>query len=214
MAKPTAPLLAFEARGQIAKTQVYASWRGRSYVRRYVIPSNPRSTSQTQTREVFAWLSAVWKVAPAIFQEPWTLFAKGQPFTDRNALNAKNISGLKAATTLANFVFEPGAKGGTALTSATFTAGVGQITVAGVTPTPPLGWTVTSVQCAVIRDQDPHSGLLYTITAGEDLTSPYSIALTGLTSGQLYRGAAWIKWAKPDGTVAYGPQTVGTATPT
>jgi len=214
MAKPTGALLAFDARGQIGKTLVYASWRGRGYARRYVIPANPRSAEQTLTRTAFSWLTQVWKMGPAIFQGPWTLYATGQVFTDRNALNAKNVSTLRSATDLSGMVMTPGAKGGVALTNATFTAGNDLITVAGTTPTPPTGWTVTAVQACCIRDQDPNTGVLYTITAGEDTSSPYSFDLTGLTGGVLYYCAAWIKWLKPDGTVAYGPQFSGSATPT
>lgn len=212
MAKPTGPLLAFDARGQIAKTQVYSSWRGRSYVRRYVIPSNPQSTGQMQTRDVFSWLQQAWKLSPAAFQEAWTLFATGQAFTNRNAFNKSNISGLRTATTLANLHFSPGAKGGLALTSLTPTAGSGDISVAFVAPTPPTGWSLTEVIVAAIADQDPHSGVLYRITAGTAAASP--IVLSGLTAGQLYRVGGWPKWAKADGTVAYGPSIDGSATPT
>src|SRR6185295_19057169 len=64
MAKLTAPLLSFEGSGQIARTQVYSTWKGIPYARRYTIPANPRSTSQVQTRSVFSWLNFIWRTAP------------------------------------------------------------------------------------------------------------------------------------------------------
>jgi len=55
MPKTTAPLLSFDARGQIAHTQVYSSWRGRPYVRRYSVGTNPNTSDQQLTRNAFTW---------------------------------------------------------------------------------------------------------------------------------------------------------------
>lgn len=213
MAKQTGGLLAFGARGQIAKTLVFSSWRGVGYSRRYVIPANPKTTAQLSTRNVFTFLSNVWKSAPTLFQDPWTSYATGQPLTNRNAFNKFNIAVLRAITTLLGMVGSPGSKGGIAATSATVTPGVGTLTVAVTAPSPPTGWTLTSAIAACIKDQDAHVGTDYTITAGEDLTSPYSIMLSGLTSSVAYRVWYWLKWTKPDGTIAYGPSIETTGTP-
>lgn len=214
MAKPTAPLLSFDARGTIAKTVVYASWRGRGYARRWTVPANPRTTSQLETRHVFSWLSAVWKEAPTDFQAPWTAYAAGQPMTNRNALNKFNISALRTQTTLMDFIMCPGAKGGLALASIVVTAGAGQLTITATAPAVPTGWTLSSVVAAAIADQDPHSGLLYAITLGSDTSLPYSVVLTGLSSAALYRVGAWTVWLKPDASLAYGPSIAGSGTPT
>lgn len=214
MAKPTGALLAFGASGQIAKTVVYASWRGVQYARRYLVPANPQSVEQTKTRSAFAWLQAVWKLAPTLFQDVWTLFASGQPFTNRNAFGSKNIFNLRNAANLSTFVFSPGAKGGVAPSSMVITPGAGQLSIAITAPTAPTGWTLTSAIAAAIRDQDPNTGAFYNITAGEDLTSPYTVVLTGLTAGSLYFVGAWLKWLKPDGTIAYSVNISGSSTPT
>ena len=214
MAKQTGALLAFDARGQLGKTIVFGSWRGQSYARRYVVPANPKTAAQTLTRSAFSWLQQAWKLSPTIFQAPWDLYASGQPFTNRNAFGSKNIAVLRSAADLSGLIFSPGAKGGIALATATFTAGVGLITVAGPGPAPPVGWPLAAIQAAVVRDQDPNTGVLYQISANEDLVSPYSFTITGLTAGQLYRCAAWAKWTKPNNTTAYGPQFAGSATPT
>jgi hypothetical protein len=214
MAKPVAPLIAFDARGTIAKTAVYSSWRGRSYVRRWTTPANPQTTAQMDTRNVFKWLSELWKTAPADFQTPWTAAAKGMPLTDRNALMKANVSNLRLATDLSAFVFSPGAAGGLPPNPITITPGSGQLTVASTSPTPPIGWTATNFFAACIEDQDPHSGLLFTITIGNDTTSPYSVILTGLAHTQLYRVGAWMTWTKPDLSVAYSASLQGSGTTT
>lgn len=50
MAKVTGPLQSFSASGQIAKSIVFAAWKGVNYVRQYVIPSNPQSEDQGDQR--------------------------------------------------------------------------------------------------------------------------------------------------------------------
>lgn len=53
MAKLTAPLFSFSARGQLAKTLVYSGWKGIDDVRSYVVPANPRSAGQLTQRGYF-----------------------------------------------------------------------------------------------------------------------------------------------------------------
>lgn len=54
MAKVKAPLMSFDARGQIAKSLVYLGWKGLKTVRQYVIPANPKSSGQQTQRGYFA----------------------------------------------------------------------------------------------------------------------------------------------------------------
>jgi len=68
MATVKGPLLSMDASGQIAKTQVYGSWKGIAYSRRYVVPSNPKSTEQTLTRNTFKFLNALYQVSPSDFR--------------------------------------------------------------------------------------------------------------------------------------------------
>lgn len=214
MPKTTAPLLSFSASGQIAKTLVYASWKGRKYARQHVTPANPQSTEQTKTRSAFSWLQSVWKVGPTLFAAPWDLYATGKVLTGRNAFTSFNLPGLRGEVDLANMVFSPGAQGGLPPTAVVVTPGVGQLSVAVTAPTTlPTGWTVTSAIVAVILDQDPQTDVDYDITAGEDVSGPYTVVLTGLDAA-LYRVGAWLKWAKPDGSVAYSPSVQSSGTPT
>lgn len=213
MAVNTAPLLSFGASGQIAKTMVMAKWRGRPYTRRYVIPANPNSSGQQVTRNLFAWGNNVWKLGPSLFQAPWTAFASGQVFYNRNAFLSKLIKGIRGLGDNTDMIFSPGAKGGLATNSIIVTPSAGALNVAFTNPTPPTGWTLASAVAACITQQDPQSGTDYIMTAAEDTSTFDSVDLTGLTSSSLYVVGAWLKWTKPDGTTAYGPSINATGTP-
>ena len=213
MAKPTAPLLSFGASGTLAETMVYSKWKGRPYVRRHVIPSNPRSVAQTLTRDIFRNMNSVWKVAGALLVAPWDRFADGQVLTGRNAFVGQNVSALRGQSDLANMIFSPGAKGGLPQAATVFTPAVGQVTVDITEPTPPTGWTAQAGVAALIADGAPESITVFTSSEGEDTTSPFSIVLSGLAAGN-YAVGAWLRWAKPDGSIAYGPSVTSVETVT
>jgi hypothetical protein len=196
MSRVTAPLLSFDGRGQIAKTQVYASWRGIPYVRRYTVPANPRSTDQTLTRTAFSFLNNVWKLAPADFIAPWTEASKGQQFFNRNLWLSKNTSMLRTASDLTGLIMSPGAKGGIA-SPVTVTPGNDQLTFAGVTPAPlPSGWSIVKMVGVAIKQQDPQAGTDFEINVVSDATDPYSVVMTGLDSVQAYVAAGWFVYQR------------------
>lgn len=213
MGKTTAPLLSIGASGQIAGTHVYSSWRGIPYVRRHVIPANPQTAEQTKTRNSFAWLSAVWKQAPALVTAPWDLYAVGQQFVGRNAFIGQNTKLLRAASDITTMVMSPGAKGGLSPTAATASGGVGTVTGAFTNPAAPAGWTLTSAVLAVASSQDPQSGTMYATKAAEDSAAKDAPVVNGLAAGD-YQAFMWLKWAKPDGSVAYSPSITETVTVT
>lgn len=210
MAKTTAPLLSFGASGSLANALVYSKWKGRPYARRHVIPSNPQSTAQTLTRDIFRNLNAIWKVGGALLVSPWERFADGQVLTGRNAFVGQNIGVLRGDADLADMIFSPGAKGGLPQASETFTPAAGQVTVAVTAPTPPTGWTVQAAVAAMVRSGAPESLTLFNDVEGEDLTSPYSIVLSGAAA--IWAVGAWLRWLKPDGTIAYGPSVTSLVT--
>jgi len=215
MAKPTAPLLSFGASGQIGDAMVFSKWRGQPYVRQKVTPSNPQTAEQSLTRNAFSFLQAVYKVAPALVTDPWAAYATGKKLTDRNAFTKFNLPILRDAGTLDDFIGSPGALGGLPPTAAVSTPGNDQLSIAVTAPSVvPQGWTVYSAIAMAIREQDPDSGILYTITAGEDLTSAYVIVLTGLADSVEYQYRAWLKWNRPDGSFAYSPSIGGQSTTT
>lgn len=207
MAVVSAPLLSFGASGQVAKSMVYASWKGRPYVRRFTIPSNPQSSGQTLTRSAFSWLNSVWKVAPENFRTAWVAAAKGQVLTDRNLFIKQNLPTLRPQADLTGLVMSPSAKGGL-IGDITVTPGAGQITVAGVPPSPlPSGWTVIRMIAAIIKQQDPQSGTDFDVLVMEDLTSPYSVVFTQPGSAEHWMAGAWFEYQKSAlaTDLAYGP---------
>jgi hypothetical protein len=214
MAKTTGGLLSLGASGTIAKTLTFSKWKGQNYVRQRVIPANPRSTAQTEVRGAFAFASNIWKNMGSLGIAPWNSFALGQVLTGRNAFIGQFTRDNQGQADLSNLVMSPGSKGGIALTSLALAAGANQITATCTPPTPPTGWTLTSVTAIAILDQDPSAPTEFTTVADEDLAAPYEIVLTGLTTAVLYQVAAWPVWAKPDGTVAYGASLLDSETPT
>lgn len=213
MAKITAPFLGLAASGTIGKTLTASKWRGRPYIRTRVVPSNPQTAAQSQTRDVFAWANNVWKRAPTLFVTPWDRFAEGQVLTGRNAMQGNAVRTLRGDADLTDYEWTIGAKGGIPPVSVTATPGGNSATVDFVVPATPTGWTLFSAIAAVIRDQDPATGNLFTMTAGEDLVPGYQVVLAGLTTGVLYSVGGWLRWTKPDGSTAYGAAVTDTVTP-
>lgn len=214
MAKVTAPLLSFGASGQLAKSLVFATWRGVAYSRRHVVPANPNTVDQQETRNTFSWLNNVWRYLPTEVTEAWNAYASGQPLTGRNAIVKLNLANLRSETDLTNFLFSPSAKSGPVATAMIITPGDDSLAVALTAPSLPVGWTITEAVAAAIPQQDPQSGVLYTTVAATDATDPYSVALAGLEDATEYVVGGWFKYARPDGSAAYGPALMDTATTT
>lgn len=214
MARTVAPLLSFEAAGQIAKTQVYATWKGRPYVRRYTVPANPNSAEQQLTRNVFRWLTNVWKFMPGSAIDAWQLYAEGSRITDRNAWMKLNLAALREQTDIEQMTISPSARSGLIANDIALTAGNDQITVVLTAPDLPTGWTITKAYAAAIRNQDPQTESFGTVVAGTDLAAPWSIVLTGLADATEYVVGGWFQFTRPDGTFAYGRSLQDTATTT
>lgn len=213
MAKTVAPLLSFDAGGQIAKTQVYSKWKGRPYVRRYVVPANPNTSAQQLTRNTFRFLNDLWKFFPGGAIGAWNLYGDNSRFTARNGFLKLNVGPLRDQTDLDAMTISPAANGGIAAASMVVTPSAGTLTVVLTPPSLPTGWTVTSAFAAAIRDQDPQTGNIFTVVSGSDNSDPYSIALTGLTASQVYQVGGWFQYAKPDASLAFGQALQQQATP-
>lgn len=213
MAKTAAPLLSFTASGQIGNAQVYGSWRGVQYARRYVVPANPRTTAQQETRGVFRTLSAMFLTSPGLVRAPWFLAAQGRPLTDRNLFIGQNLRVVREEEDLENFIASPGAKGGLPPTSMTVVPGDTQLTVQIAAPPTPVGWTLEAVVAAAFLDQAPDATWVGTWHAGEDTSDPDEVLLEGLTNTETYIVSGWTRWTKADGRPAYGPSLVATGVP-
>jgi hypothetical protein len=216
MSKTTAPLLSFDAKGQIGKSMVASSWRGVKYMRRYVIPANPKTLAQQTVRSTFALLREMWKLAPALITAPWDSFAQGRPFLGMNKWVGENVRVLNGETDMNNFIGSPGAKGGLAPLGITVDDAVAtQFTVTVDVPPAPPGWAISGAVAYAFLDQDPAGFFEGQITVAEDTAGPaYAVVLTGLTPAEEYQVGAFLRWTKPDGVLAYsvslGTQAIAT----
>jgi len=205
MAKTSGALLAFGASGQVGKTMVISKWKGRQYVRRHVVPSNPQTAEQTITRNCFSFLNSVYKVMPSLVTDVWEAYAKGLVMTGRNAFIKQNLPVLRDQANLDAMIMSPGALGGLPPLSSVATGGVDTITIVVTPPTVlPVGWSIVGAIAAIIRDQDPDTGVLFNVTATEDDAPAYSIAFAGL-GAHAWQCFGWLKWLRPDGQFAYSP---------
>lgn len=204
MAKVTAPFLSMGASGTIGDIMTVASWRGVPYVRRHVIPANPQSTAQTLTRNIFANLNTRWKQGGPLMRAPWDRFAVGQKFVGRNSYMGKNLNLIRGEADMDLYLGSPGAKGGLPCSTLVLTtvAALG-IEAAITAPAPPTGWTLTSGIATCFIDQTPEAAVGDIVQEDEQVAIPGDCTFTGLTA-TTYQVQAWLKWAKPDASVAYG----------
>lgn len=213
MAKLTGPLLSIGARGQIGKTMVTSSWKGINYARQYTIPANPRTSAQTATRSVFAWLSNAYRMMGSLALAPWSAAVVGRPLTPRNKLFQENIPLLRGEADIANFSGSSGAHSGLPANTMTASDDTGQvIEVVFDNPEAPTGWTLQSVVAVALIDQDPSGGFTGTFVEGEEDTTPWTTVSLDVGVPGDYMVTGWPTWEKPDGTIAYGAALTDTVT--
>ena len=204
MGKVTAPLLSFGASGTVGKVMTFASWRGVPYVRKHVIPANPKSTPQVLTRDIFANYNTRWKQGGPLMRAPWNRFAVGQKFVGRNSYMGKNLNLTRGQADMDLYLGSPGAKGGLPASTLVLASVASLGIEATITaPTPPTGWTLTSGICTCFIDQPPEDAVGDIIQEGEQVAIPGDVTFTGLTA-TTYQVQCWLKWAKPDTSIAYG----------
>lgn len=206
MAKVNSPLISLGGSGTIGKSVTFGTWRGIRYARQHVVPANPNTAAQQNTRSVFRWVGEFWAYSPAAARAPWLAFARGKPMTDRNAQIKFLVPVLTAATDLSNLIASPPVLGGPAPAGMTATAGTSAGSI-DVTLTPdqlPTGWTVTRAQVLALPDQDPHGLFIGPVAYAEDTTAPYSVTLSDLPAGQACAVAGWFEYQRDDGRMAYG----------
>lgn len=184
MAKTTAPLLSLDASGQIAKTLVASKWKGRQYMRRYVIPANPQTTAQTAQRGRMTAAAARWHDIAADDRTAYDLSATltKQPLTGANIRTRQSIREQKDQTT-AYLVH-----------SLTVTAGSEALTVSCQAMDESDGSDYTSATdlYVVVGTSATNLGSPEQLTYSDD---HYEATVSGLTAGdayyvRVYRGTA------------------------
>ena len=214
MAKTTAPLLSFGARGQIGKTMVASTWRGVKYMRQHVIPTNPKTTAQMGVRNTFAMLREAWKLAPAQVVNAWNAFAQGRPFTGMNKWVGENIRALNGQIDLNNIIMSPGAKGGLPPIGFSAATGVvaGTIDVTFIYPDEPDGWTLIGASAAALPDAAPDAFFNGPFRAVSIVAPATTGTISDLGSAIPCQVGGWLLWEKPNGETAYSVSIVDQAT--
>lgn len=79
---------------------VFASWKGRSYVRKLVTPANPQTAAQTAVREALARLPSLWRSLPLMVRTQQNTYAVGYRmsgwnwYVGANRANEENYQAL------------------------------------------------------------------------------------------------------------------------
>jgi len=217
MPKTTAPLLSFGAAGQIGNSMVFSKWKGISYVRRYVIPANPKTIKQTANRSVFKLINAAYLYAPAAIKAAFDAYAIGKPLTGRNKFfqdNQKLLGVDPKPAGIDGLVMSPGSGGGLPPTNLVLTPGALKITADVDLPEVPSGWSLTSAVAAAVKQQAPtdeFSGKWFVVTKAVAMDT---VEITGLEAGTEYVVGFFLKWTKPDGSEAYSVSLSATGSTT
>ena len=85
MALTKAPLFGLDASGTIAGAIVFSKWKGRNYVRRHAVPSNPKSGLQVGMRAGFKFVSQAYATLSAGDVALWKVIADKTAVTPLNA---------------------------------------------------------------------------------------------------------------------------------
>jgi len=169
MAKVRAPLMSFDARGQIAKSLVYLGWKGLKTVRQYVIPANPDTDDQQQQRGYFRNAVGQWHTDGFTGEDvkAWNLLALAlkEALSGFNVYVRLKVNALIAVVTWESFTeVSPG------------------------TPTPT--GTIITANTELITACDVYYGTkitaMFNTEEGTPATGELSVELTGLTASTKY----------------------------
>lgn len=93
MALVNGPLFSLEARGAVGRAIVYAKWKGRDYVRKYVVPANPRSLAQQFQRGILEAITQRWAYVEDVHKLTWQTLANAHNYSTFNAYCKFNLDG-------------------------------------------------------------------------------------------------------------------------
>jgi len=92
MVKVLAPALSLEASGSLGGALVFATWKGRPYVRTLVKPSNPKSEMQVGIRAMMKYLGQHWSTIKIADEHYWQELAENANISTFNAYIKQNMS--------------------------------------------------------------------------------------------------------------------------
>jgi len=92
MARVTGPLLSMDASGAVGGSVVFSKWKGRNYVRRFVVPHNPRSALQVAQRSMLKFLAEQWSGFSIPYKATWDTLAAATNISPFNAYVSNNLN--------------------------------------------------------------------------------------------------------------------------
>lgn len=141
--------MSLDASGTLGKAFVASKWKGRNYMRRHVVPSNPRSAAQTANRAMMAFLSQYWANMSALNQATWNDLASQGNFSPFNAFVRYNMNRWKQFATPFETISSVSAAPSAPTISAS-AGGVGQLQITITEGAGVLNWgTITYLQLTV-----------------------------------------------------------------
>lgn len=90
MAVVKGPLFSMDASGKVGGALVFSKWKGRNYVRRLVIPSNPRSGAQVGRRAMLSFIAKAWNAVSVADKATWQVLADILVASPFNAYTSEN----------------------------------------------------------------------------------------------------------------------------
>lgn len=142
MVRVQAPALSLAASGSLGGALVYATWKGRPYVRTLVIPANPRSGGQVGMRAMLKFLSQDWANVSAANQATWETRADQGTVSEFNAYIGYNQFRWRDFLAPTQHDPEDTADTPATLGALTAVAGVRSITVTQAVTTAADGWGI------------------------------------------------------------------------
>lgn len=185
----TGPLFSLTASGQIAKALVYSTWKGRAYVREYVVGANPNTLAQRTRRAFLGFISKMWANLSGTDQDSWVTGASAKNISPFNEFVGQNMDrqtnelGPSGNSTPAG-----GALTGTINTVAA-TGGVGKIDVT-LTNTTDLGAGEYNMVCISDTSFADAQSTLNSAYFGLEATSDQTLSITDLDPGTYWISGA------------------------
>lgn len=194
-----------DASGSVGNSITFAKWKGRNYVRRYAIPSNPRTVGQTSIRAAMGLYTSIYKANTATVNAAYGAEAQSLKISPFNAYIRAALKSWKSSV----LEFPGGQESGMTLTTSSIAlTGVAQQrgitwnwseTHAGT----PLAWFLM-----VKKATDPGLGTANIIFGSATATSYLQTSLEGAT---VYQGRVGIMFT--DFTVRTLDTPVSVTTP-
>ncbi|MBA7537073.1 hypothetical protein ES705_29339 [subsurface metagenome] len=90
-----------------AADMVASSWKGRAYIRKHVIPHNPKTPAQTLVRDSLARCVPLWRSLSSTIKTWLDTYGTGYRMSGYNTFMSKNRAAEQASTALAPVPPEP-----------------------------------------------------------------------------------------------------------